>query len=175
MTVGVKRKSSASELDLDTLFADLDATVKRATRQRTTPKKSFPSSPQPSKLNSAGYFGDVVEKNAKREQELLALCDGLDDSVPPMLAKPTRRVASRHTTPLRKRAVCHLSDLSHELSLSHVSSSPPHAHRYPTVCRRQISTLLLMVLIGMNSTKHRPPCPVCGRNKLLHGPQEDTF
>jgi hypothetical protein len=175
MPVGVKRKSSASELDLDALFADLDATVKGATRQRATPKKSVPFSPQYSKSENTWQLSDAGEKSAEREHELLALCDGLGDSIALMPAKPTRRVASRHSTPLRKRVVCHLSRLSCQWSPSHVPSSSPHARQHRTACQRRTSMLLLTVLIGMNSTKHQPPRPVYGRNKLLHVPQADIF
>jgi len=108
MTRGVKRKSSASELDLDTLFADLDATVKSATRARTTPKKPVPFSPKHNKSENAWYLGDTVRK-AERERELLALCDGLGEDIDPTPTKPTRRAPSLHATPLRKREVCCLS------------------------------------------------------------------
>lgn len=173
MTRGVKRKSSASELDLDTLFADLDATVKRATRARTTPTKPVPFSPKHNKSENAWYLADTVKK-AERERELLALCDGLGEDIDPTPTKPTRRAPSLHATPLRKREVCCPSAVPCWWSSSHISSSL-RSSQHQMVCQRPTSMLLLTVLIGMNSTKRQLPHLVHGRNHVLLVQVEDRL
>jgi hypothetical protein len=117
MGLGVKRKHSASELNLDALFADLDSSVTKATRPRAIPKKSAPVPPQHKKLGEAWNSDNTKKKSAERERELLALCDGLSDGLPTTPAKPTRRAPSRHATPLRKREVCSSSGISRQRHL----------------------------------------------------------
>lgn len=148
-----KRKSSPVELDLDALFADLDATVQSSSSQhRATPTTQVIAKPQTPRSARAKLSQSPANK--RHEDDLAALVDGLVEAA----VIPTLRASSsKPVTPVKAKSVSTSPSTTHVYALDPLlpDCSPSLLVARPArVSRKRTSMRSLKVSIGTTSTNH---------------------